>query len=299
MRLVIVGSVAIDDIETPSGRRENSMGGSAIYASIAAAKFTQVGIVGVIGEDYPEETCFLLENYGIDLKGLEKVKGKTFRWKGKYNDLNRAETLDTQLNVFADFVPKLPKIYKTTKYLFLGNIHPQLQMDVIKEAPNAEIISCDTMNYWIQSTPELLKEVIQKVNILFINEDEIKLLTGKNNVFDAADDVLEWGPDYVIVKRGEYGAFAYSKSFLFFVPIYVIRNVFDPTGAGDSFAGGFMGYISKMGKFNPDTIKQAMLYGTITASFNIESFSFDKLEEATLREIEERVEKLKMTMGNG
>jgi sugar/nucleoside kinase (ribokinase family) len=289
MKLVIVGSVAIDDVTTPSGRREDSMGGSAVYASIAASKFSEVGIVGVVGDDYPKKTTDLLSKAKIDLKGLEKVKGKTFRWRGVYNDLNKAETKDTQLNVFASFSPKLPKEYLNPKTLFLGNIHPQLQLDVIKKAGKPKIIALDTMNFWISGTPDLLKKAIKKVNILFVNEDEIKQLTGKNNIFDAGDKVLAMGPEYVIIKRGEYGAVAYSKEMTFFMPIFPVRSVFDPTGAGDSFAGGFLGYITKAPKLTPAVIKKAMLHGTVTASFNIESFSFDKLLKTTNKEIEERV----------
>ena len=296
MKLVIVGSVAIDDVETPSGRREESMGGSAVYASIAAARFTQPAIVGVVGDDYPMEMCEKLLMNNINLQGLEKVHGKTFRWKGVYNDLNKAETKDTQLNVFADFKPKIPKIYQNPKTLFLANIHPQLQLDVIAKAGKPKIIALDTMNFWITGTPDLLKKVIKKVDILFINEEEIKLLTGKNNIFDAGDKVLKMGPEYVIIKRGEYGAIAYSKKMTFFMPIYPVRNVFDPTGAGDSFAGGFLGYLTKVTKFTPQIIKKAMLYGTVTASFNIEAFSFDKLVKTTPEKIDERVKYLMDSM---
>ena len=309
MNLVIVGSVAIDDVETPSGRCENSMGGSAVFASIAASKFTEVGLVGVVGDDYPDETCELLQKQGIDLKGLEKVSGKTFRWKGIYNDLNRAETLDTQLNVFADFAPKLPDEYLKAEFLFLGNIHPKLQLDVIEKAKGARIIACDTMNFWIQSTPELLNEVIKKVNILFINEEEIKLLTSKDDIFEAVEEILHFGPEYVIVKRGDEGAFAFNKKidtycpvigtnhvptydFLFDAPVYEVEKVFDPTGAGDSFAGGFMGYLAKIQKYDPESIKKAMLHGTATASFNIESFSFDRLIKVSIKDLEDRIEAL-------
>ena len=296
MKLVMVGSVAIDDIQTPQDRRMNSVGGSALYASLAAAKMSEVGIVGVVGDDFPDNVCAILKQNKVDLKGLEKVAGKTFRWKGRYCDLNRAETLDTQLNVFADFSPKLPSEYIDAEYLFLGNIHPQLQLDVINQAKNAKIIACDTMNFWINGTPDLLLQVVRKVHILFINEDEIKLLTNKQNIFDAADEVLTLGPELVIIKRGEYGAIAYSKNMLFFTPVFPVRKVYDPTGAGDSFAGGFMGYITKEGKLDSVTIKNAMLYGTVTASVNIESFSFDRLIEASLSEIQDRVNFLKCTI---
>lgn len=292
MDLVIVGSVAIDSVKTPSGYRENSIGGSALYASIAASKFCKSGIVGVVGKDFPGEVIEDLKKQNIDVSGLEVKEGDTFRWKGEYCDLNRAETLDTQLNVFAEFCPVLPEEYINSKYLFLGNIHPQLQLDVIKQS-NAKIIVCDTMNFWINSTPELLNEVIKKVQVLFVNEDEIRLLTKKHNVFDAADAVLDSGPSLVVIKRGEYGAIAYSKDFMYFSPVYPVRNVCDPTGAGDSFAGGFMGYISQEDIFNEATIKKAMIIGTVTASINIESFSFDNLLNANNTEIFKRLDFLK------
>ena len=296
MKLVIVGSVAIDDVETPSGRREESIGGSALHASVAASKFTEVGVVGVVGDDFPESVCDKLKGIKIDLKGLERVSGKTFRWKGIYTDLNRAETIDTQLNVFADFSPKLPEKYKSMEILFLGNIHPQLQLDVINQANSPKFVACDTMNYWIQSTPELLKEVIKKVHILFINEEEIKSLTGKHNIFDAADEVLALGTEYVVIKRGEYGAVAYNNSMMFFAPVYPVRTVFDPTGAGDSFAGGFLGYLAKVGNHSHDSIKNAMLHGAVVASYNIASFSFDNMMKTSLSEIDIRVNYLRDAM---
>jgi fructose-1-phosphate kinase PfkB-like protein len=224
---------------------------------------------------------------------LERTTGKTFRWKGKYSQFGRAETLDTQLNVFADFKPVIPVDYLRCNYVFLGNIHPQLQLDVINQSPNAYVIAADTMNYWIDSTNELLREVISKVTILFINEDEIKQLVYKDNIYDIADGVLAMGVKYVIIKRGEYGALAYSETMMFNVPAYPVRKVFDTTGAGDCFAGGFMGYLSQFDMIDDDKVKQAMLYGTVTASFNIESFSFDRLVNAGIAEIEGRVDYLK------
>jgi len=296
MKLVIVGSIAIDDVQTPSGHRENSIGGSAVYASIAASKFTECGIVGVVGEDFPQATCQQLSDHHIDLQGLERVTGRTFRWSGRYNDLNKAETLDTQLNVFADFKPKLPDTYKNPDILFLGNIHPQLQLDVIAEAGSAGTIALDTMNYWITSTPALLTEVIKKIDILVVNEDEILAFTGKQNIFDAADHILALGPKYIIIKRGAYGAILYGQSLLFFMPVYPVRSVFDPTGAGDSFAGGFLGYISSCDHITESTLKNAMFYGTATASINIESFSYDSLYAADRKTIDGRVEFLRQAM---
>jgi len=296
MKLVIIGSIAIDDVQTPAGKRHDSMGGSAIYASIAASKLVKPAIVGVIGADYPQKTIDLLIKNRIDLQGLEKKEGNTFRWKGIYTNLNKADTLDTQLNVFADFNPKIPKEYINPKTLFLGNIHPQLQLDVIKKIGKPKIVALDTMNFWITSSINILIKAIKKVDILFINEDEIKLLTGKENVYEAGDNVLKMGPEYVIIKRGEYGAIAYNKKMTFFVPVYPVKKVIDPTGAGDSFAGGFLGYITKAKRLNAKTIKNAMIYGTITASFNIESFSFDRLQNTSIECVDNRIKLLKESM---
>ena len=289
MKLVIVGSVAIDDVETPSGRRENSLGGSAIYASLAASKFTLPGIVGVVGDDYPASALKVLEDNRIDFTGLEMVKGKTFRWQGKYHDLNKAETKNTQLNVFANFSPVIPKKYQSPKTLFLANIHPQLQLEVIAQIGKPQIIALDTMDFWISGEFKLLEKAIRKTRIMFINEDEIRQLTGVHNIYQAGDKLLKMGPEYIIIKRGEYGSLALGKNFLFMIPVYPVREVFDPTGAGDSFAGGFLGYITKARSLTPHTIKKAMIYGTVAASFNIESFSFDRLEKTKMVDLAKRV----------
>jgi len=295
--LLIIGSIAFDDVKTPSGEVKDSLGGSAVYAAIAASKFTASGIVGVVGDDFKQDTLSLLQDNQIDTRGVEFAKGETFHWSGVYNDLNKAETLDTRLNVFADFDPKIPVSYEEARYLFLGNIHPALQLKVLEQLKNAEIIACDTMNYWINTTPDLLDQVVRKVNIIFINEDEIKSLTGLQNVFDAGEKVLSMGPELVLIKRGEYGAVAMGRDFMFFAPVYPVRNVVDPTGAGDSFAGGFMGTIVKAGCINEKVIKEAVINGTITASFNIQDFSFKLLLTASQEEIEERKQKLIKYMG--
>ncbi len=297
MNLLIIGSIAFDDVKTPSGEVKDSPGGSAVYAAVAASKYTCPGIVGVVGDDFNQEIIRLLNKNQIDTQGIEYAKGKTFHWSGVYNDLNKAQTLDTQLNVFADFDPKIPDCYMNSQYLFLGNIHPALQLKVMDQMKSTEIIACDTMNYWIDTTPELLDQVIRKVNIIFINEDEIRSLTGKENVFDAGEKVLAMGPELVLIKRGEYGAIAMGRDFLFFAPVYPVRNVVDPTGAGDSFAGGFMGTIVKAGCINETVIKDAVVNGTITASFNIQDFSYNKILSAQGEEIEERKKTLIKYMG--
>ena len=292
MSLVIVGSIGLDNIETPSGKVTNVIGGSASYASIVAQNFVDTKLVGVVGTDFSNENLQVFKDRNISLEGLEIVAGKTFRWGGKYNDLNKAETLFTDLNVFADFNPKIPESYLPSKYLFLGNIHPDLQLNVLNQFSKAEVTACDTMNFWITGAKKKLIQVIKKVDILFINEDEIKSLTEVENVYDASETILKLGPKFVVVKRGEYGAFVYGKDLIFNAPVYPVRKVVDPTGAGDSFAGGFMGFVSKMDNLDNDIIKKAMFYGTVTASINVENVSIDNVKKMTLNEIEKRYEDL-------
>ncbi len=296
MDLVIIGSIAFDDVKTPKGEVKNSLGGSAVYAAIAASKFSPSGIVGVVGDDFNRSIIHDLNHEGINTEGIEFAKGKTFHWSGVYSNLNKAETLDTQLNVFAEFDPKIPVSYLNCKYLFLGNIHPALQLKVMEQMTQCELIACDTMNYWIDTTPDLLREVVKKANIIFINEDEIKSLTHCENIYDAGDSVLAMGPQLVLIKRGEYGAIAMAKDFLFYIPVFPVRNVVDPTGAGDSFAGGFMGTLVKHQNFNESVIKEALVNGTITASFNIQDFSFKYLKNAQISEIDSRISQLKKYM---
>jgi len=290
MSLLIVGSIALDNVETPHGKVVHSLGGSAIFTSMASKNFCKSNIVGIVGEDFPKEHFALLAENDIDTKDLKMISGKTFHWSGKYNDLNKAETLDTQLNVFADFDPQLCEDNKNCDYVFLGNIDPVLQLRVLKQIDNAQITACDTMNFWITGAKADLLKVINNVDILFINEDELRMLTNIHNIFEAAQKAKEMGPKLIVVKRGEYGSFAYSDEFIFFAPVYPVIKVVDPTGAGDSFAGGFMGYLASMGNFKETTIKNAMIFGTVTASFNVESFSIDKLKEISLDDILARKE---------
>ncbi len=285
MSLVIVGSIAFDGVKTPYGEVDKVLGGSAIYASMASKHFCKTHIVGVVGDDFSKKYVSVLQENDICCKGIKFVPGKTFYWKGVYNDLNRAETLDTQLNVFADFDPKIPANYQKCEYLFLGNIDPELQLRVLNQMENTKKIACDTMNFWIEGKRAKLLEVISKIDILFINDDEVKMLTGENNVFVAAEAAGKLGPQLIVIKRGEYGSMAVAKDFIFFVPIYPVKNVIDPTGAGDSFAGGFMGYLAAQKKYNKTAIKNAMIYGTVMASFNIHSFSLNKLREINLKDI--------------
>jgi len=296
MNLVIVGSVALDSIQTPFGKADDVLGGSVMYASMSSKNFCRTKVVGVVGDDFPNQYIELLKENLIDTEGLKIVSGKTFRWKGHYNDLSRAETLDTQLNVFADFNPKLPGSYRKSKFVFLGNIDPVLQLQVLEQMEDPEIVACDTMNFWISGKKEELLKVIKRVNILLINEDEIRMLTNERNIFRAAEMIRKLGPEFVIVKRGEYGSLIYGKDFLFFAPIFPVNKVIDPTGAGDSFAGGFMGYITSKSEMKENTIKQAMIYGTVMASFDVESFSLEKLKSVSFEQIETRKEKIRKSV---
>lgn len=290
MSLLIVGSIALDNIETPFGKVVHSLGGSAIFTSMASKNFCKSSIMGIVGKDFPKEHFMLLEENGINTQDIKVTFGKTFHWSGKYNDFNKAETLDTQLNVFANFDPQLCEDNKNCDYVFLGNIDPVLQLRVLKQMNNAKITACDTMNFWISGSKSKLLEVINNVDILFINEDELRMLTGVHNIFEAAQKAKELNPKLIVVKRGEYGSFAYSDEFIFFAPVYPVRKVVDPTGAGDSFAGGFMGYLASAGNFEETTIKNAMIYGTVTASFNVESFSVDRLKKISIDDILARKE---------
>ena len=290
MSLLIVGSIALDNVETPFGKVIHSLGGSAIFTSMVSKNFCKSSVVGIVGEDFPKDHFELLAENEINTEDLMVVPGKTFHWSGKYNDLNKAETLDTQLNVFADFNPELCENNKNCDYVFLGNIDPVLQLRVLKQMDSAKVIACDTMNFWISGSRPKLLEVIDNVDILFINEDELRMLTGLQNIFEAVQKAKEMGPKLIVVKRGEYGSFAYSDDFIFFAPVYPVKKVIDPTGAGDSFAGGFMGYLTSIGNFEETTIKNAMIYGTVTASFNVESFSIDRLREISMKDILARKE---------
>jgi sugar/nucleoside kinase (ribokinase family) len=289
MSILVVGSVALDSVETPFGKEENILGGSATYFSTSASFFTDVNLVAVVGDDFPQEHVDFLGSRDIDLRGLARVSGKTFRWKGKYGyDLNEAQTLETGLNVFADFKPRIPEEYVATDYLFLANIDPELQMDVLNQVATPRIVACDTMNFWISSKLEALKKVLERVDILIINEGEARQLSGEANLVKAARKVLSLGAKTLIIKRGEYGVLMFNGSSIFAVPAYPLEEVFDPTGAGDTFAGGFMGYLANTGDISEDGIRQAIIFGSVMASFNVEDFSLNRLKRLDYREIEER-----------
>ncbi len=277
MSLVIVGSVALDTIETPVGKVTDALGGSAVYGALAASYFTKVHTVGVVGSDFPPEHIELLRKHGIEVDGLEIKEGNTFRWAGKYENWNQAQTLDTQLNVFGDFDPVLPATCQSCSSLLLGNIHPALQLKVLEQIKNYCFVACDTMNFWINGTRDLLDEVIKRVDIIFMNEDELRLYTGEKSVFTAAEIILGKGPRLLVLKRGEYGSVLIGDDLLFFAPAYPVVEVKDPTGAGDSFAGGFMGYLAQSGEITPQNLKEACLYGTVMAALNVSEFSVVKL----------------------
>jgi len=289
MSILVVGSVALDSVETPFGKEDNILGGSATYFSTSASFFTDVNLVAVVGDDFPQEHVDFLKSRDIDLRGLARVSGKTFRWKGKYSyDLNEAQTLETDLNVFADFKPRIPEEYAAIDYLFLANIDPELQMEVLNQVARPRIVACDTMNFWISSKQEALKKVLERVDILIINEGEARQLSGEANLVKAARKVLSLGAKTLIIKRGEHGVLMFNGSSIFAVPAYPLEEVFDPTGAGDTFAGGFMGYLANAGDISEDGIRQAIIFGSVMASFNVEDFNLNRLKRLDYREIEER-----------
>ncbi len=294
MSILVVGSVAIDSVETPFGVGENVLGGSATYFSTSASFFTDVNLVGVVGDDFPQEHIDFLQSRSIDLRGLVRESGKTFHWKGRYDfNLNEAQTLDTQLNVFQTFRPQIPAEYADTEYLILANIDPDLQLEVLAQVKKPRVIACDTMNFWISSKPDVLKKVIAKVDFFIINEGEARQLTGEVNLVKAAKLILAMGAKNLIIKRGEYGVLLFTSDSIFAAPAYPLENVFDPTGAGDTFAGGFMGYLANTGNLSENGVRQAIIYGSVMASFNVEDFSLDRLRTLTHSEIEERFKTFK------
>jgi len=294
MSILVVGSVAIDSVETPFGKGENILGGSATYFATSASFFTDVNLVAVIGDDFPQEHLDFLASRNIDLRGLSREEGKTFHWKGRYGfDLNEAQTLDTQLNVFQTFRPKIPAEYADAEYLILANIDPSLQLEVLGQVKRPRVIACDTMNFWISSKPDVLKEVISKVDFLIINEGEARQLTGETNLVKAARAIQGIGARNLIIKRGEYGVLYFAGASIFAAPAYPLESVFDPTGAGDTFAGGFMGYLANTGNLSEEGIRQAIVYGSVMASFTVEDFSLNRLKTLDYSQIEARYRSFK------
>ncbi len=291
--ILVVGSVAFDHVKTNEGERPESLGGSATYFSYSASYFAPVRLVGVIGNDFPDKYIQLLEKRSIDTQGLIRQDGKTFRWAGSYErDLNEADTLSTDLNVFADFNPVLPESYRDSDFVFLANIDPDLQLNVLEQVTSPKYIVCDTMNLWIDIKKDSLIKLLGKVDLFIVNDAESKMLTGKSNLIAAAREILKLGPKTVIVKKGEHGALAISGDELFILPAYPLERVVDPTGAGDTFAGGTVGYLAKTGSTKFDDIRNAVVYGTVMASFNVENFSLDNLIGLNDDKINERVNAL-------
>lgn len=294
MSILVVGSVALDTVETPFGKVDDSLGGSAVYFSVSASYFTPVNLVAVVGSDFPERHVSLLHKHGVDTAGLRKVPGKTFRWKGHYMyDLNQAHTLDTQLNVFADFSPELPEKYRSSDVVFLANIDPVLQRKVLAQVRKPKLVACDTMNFWIESKRDELVKTLELVDILVINEAEARQLANEKNLVKATKKILAMGPSALVVKRGEYGALFFTKKHIFSAPAYPLESVVDPTGAGDTFAGGFMGYLAQCGISSDSNLRRAMIFGSVMASFNVEDFSLNRLTRLKKPEIRKRFEQFK------
>ena len=298
MSILAVGSVAFDTITTPSGHVDNELGGSATHFSLAASYFTDVRVVAVVGDDFTAEHEAVLKARGIDTRGIERAAGKTFRWGGRYTEnFNEAKTDFTELNVFEKFQPRIPKEYGDSRFLFLGNIHPVLQAEVRRSMPQVQLTGCDTMNYWISSTLPELKDTLKNVDILLINDGEAKMLSGDANLLRAAQKVLALGPKALVIKHGEYGSTVFFREGAFGVgrhpfraPTLPLAEVIDPTGAGDSFAGGFMGYLASQDEINREVLKRALFYGGVMGSFAVESFGTRRMQSLKREQIEERFE---------
>ncbi len=294
MAILAVGSVAFDSIKTPFGRAEMVLGGSASYFSVAASYFTEVKVVAVVGEDFTDKHFETLASKGIDLRGLERVPGKTFYWACEYDyDLNNRRTLQTDLNVFADFQPRIIEPYRNTKYVFLGNIDPVIQLDVLRQVNRPELVACDTMNYWIERKYRELTETLRRVDVLIVNEAETRELAREYNLLKAARHIREMGPRTLVVKRGEYGVLVFNEAWRFSAPAFPLEEVFDPTGAGDAFAGGFMGYLTSAASYDEESLKRAAIFGSVMASFTVEEFGLKRLASLTMPEITERYREFK------
>lgn len=291
MSLLVVGSIALDTIETPFGKAERTLGGSATFISVAASYFIQpVRLVGVVGGDFPKPEIEFLEEREIDLEGLQIIeKGKTFHWHGKYNyDLNTRDSLVTELNVFADFDPVIPDSFKKSQYVCLGNINPELQKKVYQQVESPKLIVADTMNFWIEGKSDALIDVLKYINVFIINDSEARELSGEFNLFKAAKKIQSLGPKIVIIKKGEHGALLFYEDSLFSAPAYPLESIYDPTGAGDSFAGGFIGYIAKTDDTSYENMKRAVIYGSTIASFCVEKFSLGGVRDLSHLEITDR-----------
>jgi sugar/nucleoside kinase (ribokinase family) len=290
MSLLVVGSIALDSVETPFGGAADALGGSAQYFTYAASILHPVQVVGVIGEDYPAEALERLRGIGADIRGVERAQGESFRWKGKYSyDLQNRETLETRLGVFATFAPKIPREFADARYVFLGNIDPDLQLGVLDQIRSPTLVACDTMNYWIEGKRAALLELLERIDVLLVNDGEARELSGDWNVYRAARWIAERGPRIVVVKQGTYGAVLLEGDRVFYIPAYPLEDVYDPTGAGDAFAGGFMAHLARTDDLAPENLRRAMVYGSAMGSFAVEQFSIRRFEEIGPAEVTARV----------
>jgi sugar/nucleoside kinase (ribokinase family) len=294
MSLLVVGSVAFDSVKTPFGEADDVLGGSGTYFSTSASYFTDVMLVAVVGEDFPDKHINFLKMRDIDVRGVERAPGKTFRWKGEYGfALNEANTLDTQLNVFESFRPKIPEEYRNADVVFLANIDPDLQREVLSQVESPKLVAADTMNFWIEGKKDSLLETLKLVDVLLINDGEARQLTGEHNLVKAARKIFGYGPSTLVIKRGEYGVLLFHGNSVFSAPAFPLEDVFDPTGAGDTFAGGFMGYITSTKDFTESVVRRATVMGSVMASFNVEDFSLNRIRELDYKEIEGRYREFK------
>jgi len=290
MSVLVVGSVALDSVETPFGKADHVIGGSGTFFSASASHLAPVQLVGVVGNDYPMEQLEPLKERGVDMAGLEQADGNSFRWRGRYrHDLNSAETLETHLGVFSHFSPKIPPQFRSAPFVFLANIDPRLQLDVLQQVQKPRLVACDTMNFWIESRRPDILELIKHVDLITLNDAEARQLTDCFNLVKAARWIMERGPKMVVIKKGEHGAFLFRENSIFFAPAYPLESVFDPTGAGDSFAGGFMGYLARTGDLSDANLRRAVVYGSAMGSFAVEKFSVQRLLEITPQDIASRV----------
>jgi sugar/nucleoside kinase (ribokinase family) len=291
--VLIVGSLAFDSVETPQGRADMALGGSASYASIAASYFAKPQVVGIVGDDFGEHHMGRLHNHGVDVRGIESVEGKTFHWRGRYHDnFKDRDTLETALNVFQHFNPTIPEAYRNTRFVLLGNIDPRLQLSVLKQVRDTKLVAMDTMNFWINTERDALHEVLKHVDLLFINDEEAMQLADEWTVLAAAGKIRQWGPRFIVVKRGEHGAVLFGPDVTLYVPAVLLSRVVDPTGAGDTFAGGFVGHLSRTGSMDRPGLAGALTWGTVMASFAVEAFSVDGICGLSCDEIEGRHRRL-------
>jgi sugar/nucleoside kinase (ribokinase family) len=294
MSILVVGSVALDTIKTPFGEKKDVLGGSATFFSLSACLFSHVNLVAVVGRDFPGKYINLFRNKGIDIRGLEVSAGETFRWQGEYGwDFNNAKTIATHLNVFSSFNPQIPKEYRKSPYVFLANIDPQIQDAVLGQVQKPKFVACDTMNHWIENKRASLVEFLKKVDLLFLNDAEARQLSEENNLLKAAKSIFKLGPKRIIIKKGEHGALLFSSHSIFCLPAFLLEEVFDPTGAGDTFAGGVMGYLAKVDKINDENLRKALVYANIMATFAVEDFGPWRLATLTKADVEKRLKEFK------